>query len=497
MSKQLFIEGIPISESDYENNRVLKYLSFDNKKAFSEDFRFKGKAFDVIKSKLIDPANGRIASVSVQIIDYCCSEAGEVILDGIIKGDNYNWCDGECELTATVYERNDFLDCIKTLIVSDKMKETGHPNVLAQKQYDKAERINILNLIFVGIGYIPIATMLQLITALPIIPKKVRKNIPDLNFLIRLLNKIYDVYHYPSPYISSYLDNICARCGEEKGKTYTWQSSYFQTGSDLARAVFFNAPSQSGETSNPSKLIQDNRPLKTAEDWLKDLADLLNAKWYTKNDTLFFERKDYKLGDSKLDLTSEKTCYSPASEDPPAFATLYYQDDNDLAGNETRASYDYLHEWNTSNSEVLRGKKEYLFRFGRAKIGKFDDLFKSLGLNSSFFSFIVGFKINRPNLFLKISHLVAGLPKVIVLDANGNLTDNSLMYGEALYNRYFSIDNPNDNNYKAINFEVSTDLKCDGEYYEGMPIIISKGEAIASNITIDYSERKVTFTGVV
>lgn len=494
------LDGVSLKDEDFEVNGLKKTESYNNKKDFAEEFTFYGEAYDIIDQKLISSPTGKLEKIDVEVYDDCCNS---LVIDGEIKGTDLSYCDDECSVKATVYEKNKFLDCLRNFIVSDGISDFNQVDIAAVKELSPFELVLFGLSIFVFAILSPILAFLEIVEKVVNIfrSEKNEVNVPSLSEAIDFVQDFIRPKYYPTPYARSYILNACQKCGLEKGETYTFISSILNdAASPEYNTLYFNAPTKPGNEEAGKPYIQDNRPLDTAADFLDRLSDVFNAEWFVDGNTLFLERRDYRTAGEPVDLTDEVTCYDISEKDIPAYGVIRYLDDGaDMAGNEQRQIFDFISDWNTPTNDVQRGREEYLLQFGRAKVvlytNKAADLISTFGFGVSpnVFGALLRFFL-RGN-FLYISQYTPSQPKLLTADSNGALLPPTNLYGGALYSKYFYIDNPRHPDYKVLSFEVEIDLDCSDPVKKGRAVRLKKGLTFAEEVITDYSKNKQTIKG--
>ena len=378
-------------------------------KSFSENITFTGDAFEYIKAKFITNPEGKQEKVIVTLIDDCCGEDIEVF-NGAIFGSSVDWCEGECEISASVVEFDDYtakLDCLRSTLVYDNhdgFQQQQHPRMVycVEMRPSLLQDVVmifgiILNLQLVALSPI-ITTIAVIVTFINLIINAVNLipgvNIPNLdldgddsttnlqtagNFITTVNSFIVGCgRRHPSPLVREYINNVCRKCDLE------FQSSILNNpSSDYYNTVYYNAPIEKGKRPllNPYQLIttwiDENKPLRSGEQFLDELKPVFNAEWRVRNGVLIFERKDFFYineewvnydtleADNYID---EKACYSWRDENAAAYLNITYAlDAVDWAGNEAVNRFSNIVEWNLPFNPRQTGSKETALPFGTAR----------------------------------------------------------------------------------------------------------------------------------
>ncbi len=495
----IVLDGVTLKDEDYYTRDITLESETGNKKDQSFEFTFYKKAYEIIKAKFIDNPNGRFEIVQAQIFDTCCG-GEKLILDGEIHGKDIEYVSDECWANAAITEDNSFIDCIKTFIVGDNLKATGHPVIPMNKDVSEFEEVVVkvlqILMIFITIALKPI--LVAILVILEIIETVVRifdktYNIPSLDDFDKIIKDIENaisgldrIFYFPSPYVRDYIQNICDQCGQDNGKTYSFVSTILNDpSSTYYNLTYFNAPSEKGHKSYNDRLISGNQVIQTAEEFLDSLTGVFNADWFVEGNVLKLERNDFRQNTgAPIDLSVISTKYTFTDEELPAYAVIKWTDDAmDQAANEQRVGkYDGVFDWNTPANKTQRGKKEYLIRFARAKVGRFTGLIggKNLGI------------------ILKMSNNTVPSPKLLLVGNDGKLIEQTALTAQVIYDNFFYIDNPKDQNYQAIEFEVEIegfDCTQRDSIKTGIPIVLGRGSTFIKQKSTNYSKRKMVLSG--
>ena len=104
---------------------------------FAGTLEFSGAAYNEVKTKLIDAANGRNVRLFVEIVDDCCETDGKPrrIFYGYIAYDSLKFCFDECKISADLKEWTQDaanINCLKTTYIFDNtygFQQQQHPFV--------------------------------------------------------------------------------------------------------------------------------------------------------------------------------------------------------------------------------------------------------------------------------------------------------------------------------------------------------------------------------
>ncbi len=513
MAVKIVLDGRALAPSEYEAESISVTRSIEPKKDATQEIYFYGEAYELIKLRVIDAQFGQMEVLPLQIFDSCCGQA--LIFDGEILGKAVEFCDGECFCKAIATEKNPLLDCLKGQILSDGLQNYSHPNIPMHRDLSDFEQVvadilQILLFIFLALLVPALAAILLFLTVVElviqgidvlldalrrvpllgfipdIIPNESRDILPDISDLpdaLRamqdLIKKIDQVYYYPSPYVRTMLENACKRCGEYDGASYTFYSPIFQQGSPYRDLVWLKASGR-GKTGRTSiGIIDENKPLVSAEDFMNDLKKVFNARWGVNGNQLYIKSLYDTEGDL-VDYSNENSCYSFLEEDLPARATLEYTDDPiDTTANAEKGRFDHLQEFANNSTPALRGKKQYILPFGRFLVEPFRGKFSA-----------------SSSRMLKMARTSCGVAKLMIFK-DGQPTDGTEMLGATLWASFFYNESPLSISAKRRRFEVTADYECDKAVEPSQPILLSLGSGIVEEVTIDYTGRTITIIGTV
>ena len=414
---RILIDGIEYPlDTAIEGDFVVDHRKDDGNgnpaKSFSESITFTGEALDYIKAKFITNPEGKQEIATVVLIDDCCGEDIEVF-NGAIYGSSVDWCEGECEISASVVEYDDFtrqLDCLRSTMVYDNhdgFQQQQHPRMV----YCVELRPSLIQDVIMIFGIIlnlqlivisPLITtiaviaaaidgIIDLLNAIPLLNLNI-PNLPDLDGddsttnLQTVGNLITQVNafivgcgrRHPSPLVREYIKNVCRKCDLD------FESSIFNNpSSDYYNTVYYNAPIEKGKipllspNSPITTWIDENKPIKTGDAFLDELKIPFNAEWRVRNGVLIFERKDFFwsaedwVDYDALDadnLIDTRICYNWRDEDAAALIRINYAlDAVDWCGNEAVNRFSNVVEWNQPFNPRQTGIKELQIPFGTAR----------------------------------------------------------------------------------------------------------------------------------
>lgn len=368
--------------------------SIQIQKGVSNSLQFEGNSYKYIREWLVYDNAASLNVIEVRIEDTDCS-----YYEGyMIKSDQLSWCeDGLCTFDITLRQQDPLLYCIRSTPISDNHQGwfpyTGtsskkHPRF----SYCVEQRPNAL----LVIGWFNMITIGGVATALGAIIGTVFNIISAIVNIVTIGTVDLGWYKYdaipnaikqmlvegagcgrehPAPLIRDYITNICDKCGihvdettapiffadtltmttsTSEGQLETFKNPY-------KYSCYLNAPQKRGirrfdgidffgsQTPSNSYWIPENAPLETLDMFLNRVKDVFNAEWRITNKTLYFNRKDQYLNETKVyDFSNNNSdrskivngvCYEPFTVQMGAYCKgLYTVDAIDTSGNEGNQS---------------------------------------------------------------------------------------------------------------------------------------------------------------
>jgi len=346
---------------------------------------------------------------------------------------------------------------------------------------------------------------------------------------------------HPSPLVRDYIQNVCTIC------ELTFESSILNNpASDYYNSVFLNAPIAKGSISG-ANWIDLNNPIYTLNTFLDLLKPLYNAKWDIEGGVLRFERKDFfdngetfvsfqSLQDSNLILGD--LCIEWRNDSRPALAQFFYAPDpTDGAGNEALGRFNDTVEWNQPYSQLQSGIKTVQLGFGTARY-RDDGIDEDVLSVYDFANWGIGATIQQYQGVLIMEKHICFNPKILIWDGNMNFGRTKkynipgfsewnsnqnynwpYMFNEfgiepntaypttlqnsALYQRFYSIDNPKLTTDYGKQFEFTMLYNCtsleglNDAKYVLLPIGENNQTAIGRilSMTVNLDDKTITIQG--
>lgn len=396
------VDGLDSFQITFRNNIEEGYFQ----KSYSSELTFYDDGFAILKNELIDSTNALGNEVTVEIFDECCAKS---IFVGLIKYDSIDWCEPICSITASVIEKKNELDCLKSTLITDN--HAGFLNLPQKKlrycvDFRPDALLFILFLIYSIVNIVIYAVLLPLSLVVVVIQSigaaicnivcaipftdctfgdcaegewtnptgafsEISGWMDDMQSRMILCN-----WYHPTALLRDYIKNACSACGLqfESSILNNPSSTYYNT---LLFAAAVRKGYKPSETQN--LLISENLPLETIETLMRDhLMPLFNARYWVKDGKLIFERKDFfDASDVWIDaeamlinneIIENKICFKYIDKERPSFAIYSYATDStDYMANEAKERFDNIIEWNKPYSSTQSGKHEVNFLSSQAR----------------------------------------------------------------------------------------------------------------------------------
>jgi hypothetical protein len=528
---KIFFDGILQNSDDFRGlkNAGFTYRSKDengeNGFSFSPELNIYNSAFNYVKTNIIDKPIPQLEQIKVRILDECCSDlSGNPIelMTGKIDGADVEWCELPCnDATVSIVDDSDdsrAIVCLKNTQIWDrKPKFDGSGNSLGEDTHRTApytsychdvkpaflqEVVLIFGLLFIIAIAPTLFVIAALVTAVNVIISIVGGTpiggdisfFDDANDLINFLTQIITGcgYKHKTPFIHSYLQNLCDICG------LTLQSSYFEVGKPYHNTMRLDAQYVPGGRSI-SKILRNyekNKPNLNGIQFLDEFKQL-NMDWRVSGGALILERKDYDFGGLWFDLSTFnqediiELCFSVTDEKPPAYGEYNYSKDGvDNAGDEVKEGWSELvFDWNNPPSPAQSGLKSvnlfYSMTLFRRDVNRED----VAPIDKAFYNAIYPALSDFEGAML-MEKGVCGFPKLLqwdgvspqdnarVLRFPGDPSDPTYAYNvdwwirenfvdgggtprDTLYQRLFFIDNPRETGIKTRRFTLRIVANCE------------------------------------
>ena len=533
MTLQFILDGIVLKDGiDYNMSAFSISQRNDNEKpTITAEFKFKGRAYDLIRAKLIDKPTyeykiitefdksinqnvvivdkSKFKGLSLIVKDLCCNN--DVIVLAEIRADTLKFCDNICTITGTPINatpNSKFLDLIKSQYIFDNdfIREKTHPNVFYQDV--TSEWVwHILCILFISLQ--PALLAISILSAvvggiLKVVGfftgnDKLRDiNLDNFYFLDDIIKWITGLGKFhPTPLVRDYINSTVEKCNGLAGTTIKFESSILNSVASPYYDMLYYFPQRKKGVENFDKgIIEENAPLKTLSELLNDLKTVFNADWKIIDNTLHFERRDFFKG-KVWELRNVKSCYDIKEETYKAAIEIDYSPDGaDIISN-TNTDYYFIETFNPSSSFNPRQKGidkiNPMFGLTRQR----DDQFGKDVI--AFYSFFFPEERNYRHVILQEDGVVS-TPKLLVWSFDdGTVSDfNRALYGDKLYERFYFINNPRLQVNKPFTFEMSYKMDCNNKNIKITDLVTTK-EGISTKLTeinFEYMPtRKITVRG--
>ena len=454
---KLIIDGTEIPNEEIEGLDTLTWSQTEDDtevitKKISGELTLTGSAYDYIKAQLIDDAAGLTKILLVEIIEDCCGK----IIPAQLTVEGLDWCDGDCSVKVTLTERTDILTCFKSTWIAHNYPTASFP--LGFQNYPNHPKVpycvelrpnwlqdlviifgimfNLYELIMIPVvaiisGYaIVICALLSVLHSLGIAnsidcPDELADGVLDDFLDMKRQMNVFIIgcgRKHPSPFVRSYIQNACDRCG------ITFISSILNNpAGQYYNIMYLYAPAKKGymDGVEPTKsFIPDNAPYQTLELFMQDMNKVFNGRYKLRGANLYFERKDaiigtviYNIVTTDKDRLETFTCYKWNGKTRPAYATREYEKDAiDYVGNEARDRGNDVIDFNNPVKKWLSGEDKVTLPFGLSRYrddGIERDVLTAYK-NAPFFST----PISQHNYELIMAQSSTYLPKLLLWDGN-------------------------------------------------------------------------------
>lgn len=398
-----------------------------------------GDAYTFVEANLISGPNMYSNSMCIRVTDDVCS--GDQYY---FKIDNRNlkWCDDQgCTMEFEMQGYEPELDCVRHTTIADNTNgwfdEYGpfdHPrfrycDVIKPTLFFAfiMALSNIVDLLIVGVN----GAINALNSFLPGL------NLQPISLLGNALSGCKRAF--PSPFIRTYIDNVCNVCGLYADNT-TIPVFYdlFNPLQPVLTNPYYNATmltayTKKGVDANGNKTyIRNNQPSWTFDVFLSKLKKLWNARWFIHNGKVYFHRKD-KIGEliwgstPVLDFTGDDAkkilngvCFSWNGEGKLKRKYMKYgTDSTDAIGNEVLNRFNGQYLDTSSNPNYTEAEEIANDDFGTASfVNDLNDSEYDWWLMSSFYGMQLGTK--GP---LKTTTDTCALAKIIIYDDSTPILD--------------------------------------------------------------------------
>lgn len=351
-------------------------------KGSSDQITFVNKAYLYIKAWMNDSVSAALNGIEVKIQ----VEVG-VFTGFVIKNDGLDFCDDDtCTMEIMLKQKDEQYSCIQTTLIADNHSgmfsgSYQHPRMAYCNEFRPSWLLTVLWTILATqalvnqIIYVSIYPVLMIVYAIvkflrklgfkmnmdePIKPHELREQM-----LQQMVQAGGCGREHPAPLVRDFISNVCSKCGVNVN-----QSSiplFFDPKSDYYNLTMLSAEVKKGvkQSNDWQYWIDDNKPLVTLDMFLNDLKAVFNAKWYVKNNTLYFSRKDfdeipgylYDFTGADKNLIIEGICYTWNERKKKAYANCgYTADAYDSLSTDAKTRFNDIVEYNKPVNPLLEGE---------------------------------------------------------------------------------------------------------------------------------------------
>lgn len=365
--------GTPIDVSnDVDLRTYTRDVSLDGnndpQRSVSGEITITGDAYTLVYNHLVDNVNLYSNSICVEITDLTCSVNNTNYFT--LDNKTIRWCDNDlCELQMTLIEKNVDFECIIQTLIADNWDNRFDTN-LGTIDHPQFRYCDIIKPTFFFGALVTIANAIDVV----IVTINAITSIVGIGAIPTIANQILGCGRFhPSAFLRTYISNVCDKCGIAVDATSS--PILYDTLSRYYNLTMMAAQNEKGhdDPSNTKRYLLDNAPNMNLFQLKSKLKDVFNARWYIKNSTLYFNRKDllgnimYGVGVFTIDLTNDEdykeligdVCYEWNGEGKPNLLYVKYgSDSTDVGANGYVARFD--------GEQLISGNPNYTATIERA-----------------------------------------------------------------------------------------------------------------------------------
>lgn len=504
-----YLNGIELTQAAANLSEMTITYTGRTKSDYSESVEFTGWAYDLLKSQLIDDPKGYLKSVPFRVEQDCCTP--QTVFNGAVRGDKIDWNSDGCIITAAITqedEESDLLRKIRSTLISDHLP-TVNPLILAFAGKGLASvYLNFLVANFLIILMVVLIPVVAIISGIVSIFDRGALN-EAMDFMNNAIattknNALKSVGQIvAAPLVREMLIEPLAAIG------LTFESSILNDAASPYFNLGYLAIQQKNYSFASRAVIPENIPIRTIEQILSELSIFFNGAWDVYGDKLVFERRDNLPDAGAFDITGEEDLrlgYSWNTEQKNAYFDLQYNIDIDeKGGNAELNGFNEIVEWNASANENQSGAFKVDLPFSAYVL---DFPFNSSGIASLLKGFVSALGLNVPSgKHLEISGQYIYVPKMIPLLPSTNASglwaaaDPENVIGQALYNNFYFIEDPNYSGFRGLEFTAQFNASCafKDAAKEITRVNIPYGNTTAlgyvNSIEINYATNRATIKG--
>lgn len=534
--------------------------------SFTGNLTFTGSDYTYLYDKLVADPNAITNHVILKFVDDCCGNKEYFF---IIKSESLEWCENSCDIDATALEYSEdsaAYACIENTLIFDDHAGFYSSKIHPVVPYCTELRPSWLQdaMLIVGLCTISmVSVLLPVFLIIQTIINTINAVIAVINALggsvnyLEILGSNDDTalldwadnttdalgsliagcnYAHPSPYVRSYIDNVCSKCGIAWSSSILKESDPSKPNRDYYRMVYLNAPVRKGMSAGDyfggiTNYINRNKPIHNLKSFLDEIKQVFNADWDIYQGTLRFERRDFFQNKTPwLDLTTydpskiKSVCYTWTKNPRPSYATFFYSKDAmDWVGSEAIDRWGATVEWNSPYSSLQKGEKKVMFPFGAARF-RGDRIDRDVLDDYGWMPYGIGSAIINNAFVMIMNNGTAFLPKLLCLnDDGGSIPLHGIVrFGDSvsgehanscfnyplwvrpgqtgnLYDRFWQIEDPRNVGFAGFDFIATIEFDC--ETLKNVDIdgtvLLSTGLGYDLSIDINFETNTMVIKGTV
>ncbi|MFA9214721.1 MAG: hypothetical protein ACEQSR_12890 [Candidatus Methylacidiphilales bacterium] len=358
--------------------------------AASSELTFSGNTYKLINEWLNNSVSAALNGIEIKVRDEECNTE---YTDFIVFNHGIRTCTSNnviCEVQLNLRQRNEIWECLQKTSITDNHAgmfdeynvPLKHPRFAYCNELRPAGLLTSLFFVvflLAFIMFVVLAPIIVIVTAIVVV----------LNALIwltggtpiqapisfGLLHDMFDRifidiggcgHEETGVLIRDYVKNVCDKCGIQVDQNSF--PIYFDPSSPYYNGAMISSEVKKGpERDNTDRSwIKDNDPLLTLDMLLDSLKPIHNAKWFTKGNTLYFDRKDKMSGNAFIfdfintdaNEIEEGPCFTWSEDRPAAFGRYEYQADGfDNIASDAKRRYNAIVEFNKPNNPLYKGTR--------------------------------------------------------------------------------------------------------------------------------------------
>ncbi len=385
VTKDMLIEDPIIFSFKVRNNDGGKGTSGIEMGSTSE-ISFIGDTAKFIQDWLLDSVSAHLNAIEFTFED---TDSGTKYSDWIIYNRGIKNCsdDEGCLMKVNLRQQDELYECIQRTSITDNHQGWFQKDTTKHVLFDYCNEFRPTALLSVILFTFSIQYFTMFIILAPII-FIIQTIVGALNAIIRFLggrpinnpitfNNIIELYHkmirlvagcgrrYVGVLARDYVVNVCSKCGIQVNKDSF--PILFDPNSPYYNSVEISNPVKGGLGELkpvPDRWQPDNDPLLFLDQYLDDLKETYNAKWFIKKGILYFKRKDevnsniiFNFENEDKKYLIDKPCFTWNEQVSPAFARYEWgMDSQDNVSRDAYSRFSTLVEFNKPRNPAFKGE---------------------------------------------------------------------------------------------------------------------------------------------